>query len=314
MYTYIINRASILTVDFASSVRSRISPTFPMTINNQKLINIESEIVDLISGSPLIPPTILTRSFETDIENEGRVTSNDNIMVRITSVDFIPVSETKDNMDHHWNVSFEIMVIARDFRGHHAILPLIETILFLLSGYKPVNCARAIAPRGVKQVDYDKNSFRYWSLSFDCQIQCHGSWYIDAIEPVPKPVRCMEASCDSLWLGINETNEYNICWKRYRNPGEDFYRFYNSCSQRPGDEIENIFNDITYGEDGPGGVHPWLDPDGTRGVAISFGLFRNQAEDIGNTSTSNRVGTLNLISGSNVINNKTPMRCIGCGR
>lgn len=287
-----------------------------MTINVNKVLNIESEIVDLLSASPLMPPTLLVRSFDSDIEANGRVISTDNIVVRMVGIDYVSVNETKDDISQLWNVSFEIMLITRDFRGHHAIFPLIETITFLLSGYRPVLCARAVAPRAAKYTDFNNNSFHYWSLTFDCEIHCHNSWYIDSLEPVPQKVLCMEESCDNLWQGLNNNNEYNICWRRYIKPGENFFRFYNSCSQRPGDEIENIFNDKPYGVDGPKGSLPHLDDRENsipRGVAINFGLYVNAAGNIGDKDVKGKVGDLNLISGSNVIKQQTsPFRCLGC--
>lgn len=286
-------------------------------INVNKILNIESELVDILSASPLIPPTLLVRSFDNDIEANGRVISTDNLVIRMTGIDFISVTETKDNIDQHWNVSFEVMLITRDFRGHHAIFPLMETIIFLLSGYKPVASARGIVPRGAKYTDFNNNSFHYWSMTFDCEIHCHSNWYIDSLEPVPKDVRCMEKSCDNLWQGLSTDNEYNICWRRYQKPGEEFFRFYNSCSQRPGDEIENIFNDKEYGTGGPKDTLPWTDDrDGNQGVgvAVNFGLFVNAAGDVGNTASKGKAGNLKMVTGANVITNQTARKCIGCGR
>ena len=220
--------------------------------------SIESDLVALLAGSPLMPPTVLVRPFEESLLESGRTFSNDNVIVRFQGLDFDSLIESDDVIEVDWTIQWEIMLILRDLRGHHAAFQLIETILFLLTDYKPVYSDRGMVPRSAEFTESDENDFRYFSIRFDHELSICERPYCDPYESVPAEVKCLD-DCTK-WLGLNEEEEYNICWRRYKKPGEDKYRFYNFCGQREGDEIENRwFAEGTYLHKDYGGDGFWID-------------------------------------------------------
>lgn len=257
------------------------------------LKEIESDIIHLLSTSPLMPPTLLVRPFEESLIQSGRVTVIDNVLVKFSSIELDPIFQSEDLISVKWRITWEIMVVLRDLRGHHSAYQLLETILFLLTDYKPIYASRPIAPRVVAFTEYDENKFRYWSITMDHMVEpCH-RWYHDQFEPAPLEAICASRNENQQWLGLNADGQYNICWSRYQKPGENFYRYYNSCSQREGDEIDNVWfpdgpgrpgsggggNGGTYGPGGPGDVI--FDENGNIRLDIDISLWRNTTENLG---------------------------------
>ena len=181
-----------------------------------------------------MPPTILVRPFQESLIESGRVTSNDNLMVRFQGMDFESQIESDDVVTVKWNIQWEIMLTLRDLRGHHAAMQTIETILFLLTDYHPIYSSRGMTPRGVDYTEFDEDMFRYWSIRFDVEADVCETPYCDPWEAAPKELLCVD-DC-TMFLGLNTDGEYNICWRRYQKPGENKWRYYNACGQREGDE------------------------------------------------------------------------------
>lgn len=245
--------------------------------------SIESEIVEILSHSPLMPPTILVRPFQESLVEAGKVFSNDNVIVRFDGMGFDPLIESRDVISIDWNITFEIMLCLRDFRGHHAAYQLIETILFLLTEYVPIYANKAFVPRSAGFTDYDDNAFRYFSIKFETVVDYCERPYLDPREAVPAEVKCID-DCTQ-WLGLNQEEEYNICWRRYKKPGEDKYRFYNGCGQREGDEIENRWfaqgtsQNNLYGRN-PDGIITGPNGPGEPSVKVNLGLWRNEPDEL----------------------------------
>lgn len=310
------------------------------------ILQAESDIVHLLQNSPVMPQTILVRPFEESLLESGRVFSNDNILVKFTGIDTDSTVESVDEIVHKWKVSFELMCILRDLRGHHPAYQLIETIMMLLTNYNVLTSSTSIAPRSAKYTEYDENKFRYWSISLDYEVEPCSPTYMDPYEPVPPELRCVDSDCQ--WTGFNENGDINVCWRRYKKPGEDKYRHYNSCSQNPGDEVRNIYFGTEYGETGPrspefthdgkpiyGGRNPALIPSPPQRtvffpgfgdvtilgriplppVEVNLGIYRNTPETgfypIATRADEIKVGELKVDTGAEIIS--TTKSCSSCG-
>lgn len=302
------------------------------------LLQAESDIVNLLQNSPVMPPTILVRPFEESLIESGRVTSNDNILVKFIDVTTDATIESEDDIALKWKVTFEIMLILRDLRGHHPALQLIETVMMLLTGYNVLTSSRAIVPRNAKWTEYDENKFRYWSIMCDYEVEACNPTYMDPFEPVPPELRCIDKDC--MWTGFNENGDINTCWRRYQRPGEDFYRHYNACSQKPGDETRNVYFDTDFSPFGsrtpefddrigelntdtpfylveyPGiGEVTIFGRIPTPPVKVNVGIFRNTAPDgfypLGTKSDENKIGELEVLTGEDaIVSSKV---CTSCG-
>jgi hypothetical protein len=266
-----------------------------------RIQQIESELVFLLSTSPLMPPTVLVRPFQESHIESGRVVTADNLFVRFQGIKFESTIESNDDIAVRWRVDFEIMMVLRDLRGHHAATQTIETILFLLTGYCPLYTSRGLVPRNVDYTEFDEDKFRYWSLRFDCELEICEQPYENPWEAVPKEVACLD-DCTK-WLGLNQNEEYNICWSRYQKPGDDKYYYYNHCSQREGDNERGCwFADGTklnydYGRN-PNGIKAGLDGPPVPGVDypwdINLGVFRNVADELGNRDPIGKIGEVSI--------------------
>lgn len=308
-----------------------------MTAPNN-LLQAESDIVNLLQHSPVMPPTILVRPFEESLIESGRVFSNDNILVKFVSIDTEPTVESEDEIVHKWKVTFEIMLLLRDLRGHHPALQLIETVMMLLTNYNVLTSSRALAPRNARWTEYDENKFRYWSIMCDYEMETCMPTYMDPFEPIPPELRCVDPDC--MWTGFNENGDINTCWRRYRKPGENKWRHYNSCSQKPGDETRNVYFDTDFSPFGsrtpefddrieeintdtpfyivqyPGiGDVTIFGRIPTPPVKVNLGLFRSTSIDgfypLGTKSNENLVGNLEVETGEGaIVSSKV---CTSCG-
>ena len=312
------------------------------------LLQAESDIVNLLQNSPVMPPTILVRPFEESLIESGRVTSNDNILVKFIDVTTDATIESEDDIALKWKVTFEIMLILRDLRGHHPALQLIETIMMLLTGYNVLTSSRAIVPRNAKWTEYDENKFRYWSIMCDYEVEACNPTYMDPFEPIPPELRCIDEDC--MWTGFNENGDINTCWRRYRKPGEKKWRHYNACSQKKGDETRNVYFDTDFSPFGSRtpefddryALEQFLreNPNYERyntpsytveypgigevtifgrvpapPVEVNIGLFRNTADDgfypLGTKSDENKIGELGVETGEDaIVSSKV---CTSCG-
>jgi hypothetical protein len=297
------------------------------------LLQAESDIVNLLHGSPVMPPTVLVRPFEESLEETGKVFSNDNIIVKFTSIDPESTIESEDEIVQKWRVSFEIMLILRDLRGHHPAYQLMETILMLLTGYKVLGASRGIAPRSAKWTEKNENSYRYWSIIFEYEIETCMPTYMDPFEPVPKELRCIDSDCK--WTGFNHEGNINVCWRRYQKSGEDKFRYYNACSQKPGDEIRNYYFDKPFGCPGsptpeydenddipttivefPGvGPVEWISRIPLSPIKINIGLYRNTAPELNyplaTYADEARTAQIEVEAGSDIISHSNS--CVSCG-
>ena len=211
------------------------------------ILSAESDLLELLQKHPMMPPTLLVRPFTEDVMETGRTINVDNLILKFNGINYESTFESEDDIAQKWIVTFELMFILRDLRGHHSALQLFETVSHLLTNYRVLHSSRPIAPRNLSWNQQDDNDFRYWSMTFDYEIEPCRPTYSNEYEAVPKEFRCLSKDgCQ--WTGVNDNGVTNTCWRRYVKPGdENNFRYYNGCSQKEGDEETNTFFGTQYG-------------------------------------------------------------------
>ena len=187
------------------------------------LSKMEASIVDLLQNSPIMPPVLLVRARSEDLLTSGRTTSTNNLELRLASIDLVQELNDPYDATARAEIVWEVLLQLRDLQGHTSAYPLIDTILFLLTGFVPLSADRAMIPQSVTPGQMNEDKFRNWIITLKTGAPMCEMWYTDPCENPP-------SNCGKNWDG-RTSRGYNHCFRRV--PISDrLVTYYNSCEDR----------------------------------------------------------------------------------